>query len=123
MKDRLKELLKNAPMGLLVDGYTLEHIVPTKSIEKIADHLLAEGVIVPPCKVGQTVYVIQLCEIYECRVNEICMGAGNNNVVVLDRFINGFLIRRYVAEYFNAFGKTVFLTREEAEQALKEAQG
>ena len=90
------------------------------SLFAIVDHLLDEGVIVPPCKLGQTVYVLQLREIYECRVNEICISAGNNNVVVLDRFINGFLIRRYGAEYFNAFGKTVFLTKEEAEKALAE---
>ena len=108
MRDRLIELIESARYW------------GANTSEEIVDHLLAEGVIVPPCKVGQTVYVIQLREIYECRVNEICISAGNNNVVVLDRFIKGFLIRRYGKEYFNAFGKTVFLTREEAEKALKE---
>ena len=110
MKEKIKEILRAVPIA---DKDYPEYI------DALADKLIDEGVIVPPCKVGQTVYVIQLNEIYECRVNEICISAGNNNVVVLDRFINGFLIRRYGAEYFNAFDKTVFLTREQAEKALK----
>lgn len=130
MRDRLIELLCNVKCEGEECFGSCPHRIGQKcnkvqrlemcSVFAIADHLLAEGVIVPPVKVGQTVYVIQLCEIYECRVNEICISAGNNNVVVLDRFINGFIIRRYGAEYFNAFGKTVFLTREEAEKALAE---
>lgn len=122
MRDRLIELLKSPHKAewLRQHGYDIGQYEEDCIEAMLADFLLANGVIVPPCKVGDTVYVIQLCEIYECRVNEICMSAGNNNVVVLDRFTNGFIIRRYGAEYFNAFGKTVFLTREEAEKALAE---
>ena len=109
MRDRLSNMIQSAVGGCAKYW-----------ADVIADKLIAEGVIVPPCKVGQTVYVIQIGEIYECRVNEICMSAGNNNVVVLDRFINGFLIRRYGAEYFNAFGETVFLTKDDAEAAIAE---
>lgn len=117
MRDRLIEIIAKSNL-VLVDGGI--HPDTHLTQEALADHLLAAGVIVPPCKVGDTVYVVQMREIYECRVNDICISAGNNNVVVLDRFINGFLIRRYRAEYFNAFGKTVFLTKEEAERALAE---
>jgi hypothetical protein len=108
-KEKLIEEIRAVPIA----GKTYEEYV-----EALADKLL-ENVIVPPCKVGQTVYVVQLCEIYECRVNEICISAGNNNVVVLDRFVKGFLIRRYGGEYFNAFGETVFLDRASAEAKLK----
>lgn len=40
--------------------------------ETIADHLLANGVIVPPCKVGDTVYSIMYGHnIIECKVAQI----------------------------------------------------
>lgn len=47
MRDRLIELIQNSVGGCA------RHWA-----EIIADHLLAEGVIVPPCKVGDTVYCI-----------------------------------------------------------------
>ncbi len=50
MKEKLQALLKEAPLG--VEGIALGHIVHRRAVENIADHLLAEGVIVPPCKVG-----------------------------------------------------------------------
>ena len=43
MRDRLIELLDSAQFR--VDGGRI--------MEQIADHLLAEGVIVPPCELGQ----------------------------------------------------------------------
>ena len=46
MRDRLIELLKGSPLG--VEGFSLGHIVHRRSVENIADHLLANGVIVPP---------------------------------------------------------------------------
>ena len=52
MKDRLMELLKSAPLC----GYAFDDQYSDGTIEKIADHLLANGVIAPPCKVGDTVY-------------------------------------------------------------------
>lgn len=114
MRDRLIELLEKADETVI--GFSIEG-----DMGVLADHLLAEGVIVPPCKVGQTVYAIELLnhkEIYECRVNEICMSAGNNNFVVLDRFIGGFICSGIVRN-IQSFGKTVFLSREEAEEALE----
>jgi hypothetical protein len=76
--------------------------------EDIADHLLADGVIVPPCKVGDTVYWYNMGgEIAEAKVKML-----------------GFAVRHSKGfEYdvpFDAFGKTVFLTREDAEKALAE---
>lgn len=53
MKDRLVDLILNAERDFANSGK------PVLDIEKyVADHLLANGVIVPPCKVGQTVYKI-----------------------------------------------------------------
>lgn len=80
---------------------------------KLADYLLEHGVIVPPCKVGDRVYrpsdclgvvqfVIISFTIYE---SEMFFTDDSENII-----------------YPSDIGKTVFLTREEAEQALKERE-
>ena len=81
--------------------------------EYLADYLLEHGVIVPPCKVGDSVYrpsdclgvvqfVIISFNIYE---SEMFFTDDSENII-----------------YLPDIGKTVFLTREEAEQALKERE-
>jgi hypothetical protein len=84
-------------------------------VEDITDYLLAEGVIVLPCKVGQTVWfisefytqpfqtVITSIEVYE-EETVICTLSGTE-------------------WHYEDFGKTVFLTKEEAEQALDKLKG
>ena len=96
--------------------------VETVSNETIADYFLANGVIVPPCKVGQTVYAVSNYyggewRIYECRVDNFTVYEINIFMSISDR------------EYYNfgantcEIGKTVFLTKEEAEKALAERSG
>ena len=78
-----------------------------------AEYLLEHGVIVPPCKVGDRVYrpsdclgvvqfVIISFNIYE---SEMFFTDDSENII-----------------YLSDIGKTVFLTREEAERALKERE-
>ena len=86
--------------------------------ESIADYLLANGVIVPPCKVGDTVY--EICERRR---------SGKWQKAIVERVVHGIEIgidkiltarcgtTTYV--YLSRLGETVFLTREEAEAALK----
>ncbi len=75
----------------------------------------AENVIVPPCKVGDTVYIVDETSneetgIDEVKVTEICY----NGVFVY------FDIDKDTYKYsVGQIGKTVFLTKEEAEKALK----
>lgn len=91
--------------------------------DTIADHLLSNGVIVPPCKVGDTVYEVQLYRerIQAYKVVTIkynghfwymvwMLKDGKGVYGNLDGFVDSQL------------GKTVFLTKEEAERALKEKQ-
>lgn len=61
MRDRLIDLLYEAE-GQVNNDY------PT--VEQIADHLIANGVIVPPCKVGDTVYYLDRVfrEVDKCKV-------------------------------------------------------
>ena len=80
---------------------------------EIADYLLENGVIVPPCKVGDEVYRIVgddsilawdiVC--MECYVDEIGFVDDSDNWIT-----------------FDDFGKTVFLTKKEAENALSKLQ-
>lgn len=84
--------------------------------EKIAERLIDEGVIVPPCKVGDTVYRFQKyfndatlqseVKIKPCRIASVGL-----ECVASDDF---------VWMRFDEFGYNVFLAREEAEAALAE---
>lgn len=98
-RDRLIELIQSA-----VDGCARHWA------EKIADYLIANGVIVPPCKVGDTVYEITTSEeIKQRKVKDI----------IYDN--DGFRLRLepyFSYEYY--LNETVFLTREEAEKALED---
>ena len=98
-------------------------------IERIADHLLANGVIVLPCKVGDTVY--RITEYYgggtaivEGEAFEFAITHEPTNK---DKYRFYFwakgeeLVRRQFSLWCNFadFGKTVFITKEEAEKALE----
>ncbi len=57
MKDRLVSLLNNLPeREVIISGCRAGKRLHTA--ETIAEHLLANGVLVPPCKVGDTVYAV-----------------------------------------------------------------
>lgn len=83
--------------------------------EQFADYLIKNGVIVLPCKVGDTVYILAGHDgrKYE---KDICVGfyIGEDGVVQV-RVIN----KKGNHGTYGVMGKTVFLTREEAEKALK----
>ena len=88
--------------------------------EKLADHLLAKGVIVPPCKVGDAVYFPQETD-GEC---EPYVDVGEVFAIGIDERYTMWISARYESglKYYHTsaeFGKTVFLTRVEAERALK----
>lgn len=85
------------------------------TMEFVADYLLENGVIVPPVKVGDMVYRIstksctKMKYIQKTKVSRIAI--DNDGTWI---FCECNPISKCV------FGKTVFLTKEEAEQALKE---
>ena len=85
--------------------------------EVIADYLLANGVIVPPCKVGDTVYVIP-----KYNGNPYC-GVVSDKIQMIGITNRGIHIKTRGKSNFNKtymLGKTVFLTKEEAEKTLEE---
>lgn len=129
MRDRLIELINNADVQ--ING----NISPYRDygMEKIADNLLANGVIVPPCKVGQTVFkIVKLYGdrkpiIVEGEVFEIALTHENGEIkkrfYFLEKGGNKIINRYSLWLDFDEVGKTVFPTREEAEQALKGGEG
>ena len=109
-RERLVELMTQA------ENENLSLIGFEKKI--LADYLLENGVVVLPCKVGDTVY--EICERRR---------SGKWQKAIVERVVHGIEIgidkiltarcgtTAYV--YLSRLGKTVFLTREEAETALK----
>ena len=92
----------------------------------IADYLLANGVIVLPCKVGDEVWINNKYGTIKSKVSNITIIEDNKFLVKLhydvrycyDNHIETLGHVGYTEENFE-FGKTVFLTREEAEKALE----
>ena len=83
-------------------------------------------VVVLPCKVGGTVYMIEhIFDIDNGVCDEICarkvIGYGGNNLNKLWLVGSGGICNVYI--FVSEFGKTVFLTHEEAEKALQEMEG
>ena len=109
MRDRLIDIVNSALKEQFEN-------VPIGKVMAVADSLLANGVIVPPCKVGDTVYATILGEIEAFVVLSIELAytaKGFEGEFVSN---NG----KYPMLFsFENIGKTVFLTREEAERALR----
>lgn len=104
MRERLIELIESARYWGI--GTSAE----------IADRLLAEGVIVPPCKVGQTVYYIGgfygYEKIHAKKVKSIWFDNEGMIVTVSGMYMD-----------FNIPENELYFTREEAEKALEKMKG
>ena len=118
-REKLIELLMQGDIAASKQG-VFNCCMCKREAEILADYLLENGVIVPPVQVGATVYctdsyrhLIKPLEIigfevdYTKRICKYYCSGGD-----------------YTPAWFNPaeIGKTVFLTREEAEKALKESE-
>lgn len=90
--------------------------------EKEADYLLEHGVIVPLCKVGDMLYYPRIYDdnigIDFAEVENIKIYVNGMPIVFVKEL--GGDINSSTAFYPANFGETVFLTKEQAEQKLKE---
>jgi hypothetical protein len=104
----------------LVDLETLNN-TPISRLVELAEADKDGRVVVLPCKVGQRVFALMDTDkhISECEVKQIGMG---NKIGFIGLEPIGARGREYGVS-LNGFGKTVFLTREEAEKALEEREG
>ena len=86
--------------------------------EYLADKLLQNGAIVPPCKVGDKLYSVFNGDVKELKVISYSL---LNSTIGIYQNIHTVNSRGAVVSYeLHDFGKTVFLTKEEAEKALAE---
>ena len=96
--------------------------------EYLADKLLQNGVIVPPCKVGDTVY--SFCDVFGAMLPYVIqdfkigfMGKDRPNYWYWEATSHATETDELLDEIdfdLDDIGKTVFLTKEEAEEKLKE---
>ena len=113
MRNRLIKLLKQAEeyaKGVCIDN--------DEAQEVSADHLLSTGAIVPPCKVGDVVYKVvedkRVKHPYECKVMGLWWSTYEEcNDVHLVSCVEGLYDLAFSVPW-KEFGKTIFLTREEA---------
>ena len=135
MRDRLVELLDKAFLES-DDNYGMP------CTEQVADHLIENGVIVPPCKVGDTVYKlcsvnsnIKMGQMWDGKIVKTnCDRCGYRNCSCyniglreLDKpyFINvvediTIYNLEFLVKIMPYFGTIYFTTKEQAEQKLKE---
>lgn len=104
----------------MVDLETLNN-TPISRLVELAEADKDGRVVVLPCKVGQRVFALLDTDkhISECEVKQIGLG---NEIGFIGIEPIGARGREYGVA-LNGFGKTVFLTREEAEKALEERAG
>lgn len=99
MRDRLIKILHEMPKEMMIG--------------EAADYLLANGVVALPCKVGTEVYLSDYIDKHH-RLKEYKF-IGNKIAVVIECWeFQGTCTR-----WLDDFGKTIFLTKEEAERELK----
>lgn len=118
MRDRLIELLEERRMqasevlGSMNKGFGAWY----------ADHLLANGVLALPVKIGQTIYRMNIYnDAYrEATVVAIYYAEDKKYHPKPHILVHHGNERGRLRINFSDFGKTVFLTKEEAEKALKE---
>ena len=127
MRDRLIELLRQIEFDYseecvcaFEDGYK-----GTPDFAKFfVDHLLAEGVIVPPVKLGQSLFVLEDIGI-QTLPEIVPLTVYNLAFTVFEEGIKSHIVcitksRKVRHIKGEDLGETAFLTREEAERALEE---
>lgn len=107
MREKLIELLQNAPSDF--EG--------NKNVSTLADYLLANGVIVPPCKVGDIVYIISRGDIVDIKI--VSIQYINKRIDISGRNEKYFGYSTITLDSKNEVGKKWYTTKEEAEKALE----
>ena len=109
MRERLIELIQSVPVDY--DGYV--------GVDRVVDHLIANGVIVPLCNVGDNLW-------FETWKNNatVCVGIQPHKVDRIDvTYVcdSDKLIENKVNSW--EIGKRVFLTKEDCERAVDNNEG
>lgn len=94
--------------GLSTEDYSIHRMVELMRADKDG-----RVVVLPHCKLGDTVYWLHDKKITECRVYRIQESTKGVQIAIKSTVSHG------VFSVDDYFGKTIFLTREEAEKALE----
>lgn len=122
-RERLIEILKlgSCPSPYLCDENCKYANLERCYEERTADLLLEHGVIVLPCKVGDRLYEVtgrKTVSVYKVRTIRVELFS----LFIEWDIVEGFAWQSLSDINAGEIGKTVFLTREEAERALKERE-
>lgn len=116
------ERLSDAAINIINDlhterlDYTSEYLPLIDALNRLAEYEDAEAdgrLVVLPCKVGDTVYMPYKGRAHKLRVQGISVSISGNDVIL---HFGGYPVTNV---WGSEVGRTVFLTKEEAEQALK----
>ena len=118
MKQRIIEILRGFRTPIC-EG--LDFKLSDENCEKIAEHLIGEGVIVPPVKIGQTCYRVWERELIELKVVSISYKPSPAYYYFIEFDKIGKLCLMEDGSKNEEYSwDDVFLTKEEAEKALVE---
>ena len=112
-KERLVDIIRNISIG----GIPFKARFYKSTIEKIADYLLENGVIVPPVKVGTKVYTIICGQIYEYEIASYTVDGDGFSFIHL-AYMTGNTMHG-TTHTIEEFKRQYYLTKEEAEKHLK----
>lgn len=120
MRDRLVDILRNVPRGNSVDEF-----YSSCSLEELADLLLEKGFIFQPFKVGEAFWELFINVYEDMRPTEYFIKEYKVDLIYTHKYgiticgnrVSDGIMNRFE---FEELGKTLFLTRAEAERALAE---
>ena len=122
-RERLIEILKlgSCPSPYLCDENCKYANLERCYEERTADLLLEHGIIVLPCKAGDRLYEVtgrKTVSVYKVKAIRVELFS----LFIEWDIVEGFVWQSLSGINADEIGKTVFLTREDAERALKERE-
>ena len=110
--------MKMTEKQILIELLSGKSLDTSEDVEHVAEYLLRSGVIVSPVQVGATVYYT---DSYRHLIKPLEIFGFDCTKRICKYYCSG---GDYTPAWFNPaeIGKTVFLTREEAEKALEERE-
>lgn len=109
---------KECPDGIYADNPACMCTAGRAALKKLLEYEDAEEkgkLLILPCKPGDTVYVIYKNHVIECEVYDINI---NYKYIWFTFLHEGEILKTKNIYFLEDFGKTVFLTEQEAKEAL-----
>ena len=118
MRDRLSELLGDFP----IFHSTMKERWMPEAVERLADHLLSEGVIVPKVKIGDKLHELSASKTNLDEVTVTHLEVHENDIRIWGKKPHWQEIKWICSQSNLGNNEWVFVTREEAERALERSE-